>query len=133
MSVQEIPRDQWSAFFDSFSQKHAGWLVTLEIGGSQHGTGAPERGTQVEARAVSLQAIGADLKGAGEAKITIATGKDPGERLTHIISSPLRVVLETTREGADKAHQIQSARGDVTFVRFRSAVLPEIVDGLAPL
>ncbi|HEY3132731.1 MAG TPA: DUF5335 family protein [Acidobacteriota bacterium] len=133
MSLQEIPRDQWSVFFDSFSQKHAGWLVTLEIGAPGQKIGSPQRGAQVEAREVSLQAIAADLKGAGEDKITITTGKDRGERLTHIISSPLRIVLETTNEGADKALQIQSARGDVTFVRFRSAVLPEIVDGIAPL
>ena len=31
MSTQEIPRNQWNTFFDSFSRQHEGWLATLEL------------------------------------------------------------------------------------------------------
>jgi hypothetical protein len=34
MANREIPRGQWTAFFDSFSLQHGGWIVRVEV---QHG------------------------------------------------------------------------------------------------
>jgi hypothetical protein len=31
MFMREIPRDEWVAFFDSFSRQHDGWLSTVEV------------------------------------------------------------------------------------------------------
>ena len=43
MKTQEIPKNEWTGFFDSFSRKHEGWLVNLEIFG-------PDIGAQIEER-----------------------------------------------------------------------------------
>lgn len=37
MPTQEIPRQEWNNFFDSFSRQHEGWLATLEIFGPEIG------------------------------------------------------------------------------------------------
>ena len=29
MPTREIPRDEWNAFFETFSKQHEGWLVIL--------------------------------------------------------------------------------------------------------
>jgi hypothetical protein len=123
MPTQEIPRDEWVAFFDSISRQHQGWLVTIEILDS--GLGA-----QVAARELALKGITAELKGAGADAISIIVGKAPTGHITHIVTAPSQVWLELTQEGAHAALAIESAGGATTLVRFRSAVRPELVDGV---
>ena len=31
MKTKETPKNEWPEFFDSFSRKHEGWLVNVEI------------------------------------------------------------------------------------------------------
>ena len=50
MKTKEIARNEWPKFFDSFSRQHEGWLVTLEILGS-------EIGAQVEERELAFEGI----------------------------------------------------------------------------
>ena len=123
MPTQEIPRDEWSAFFDSFSRQHEGWLATVEVFGD-------DLGAQVEARELRLEGITADLKGSNEDAISIMVGETPDDHVTHTITAPSHVRLEQTQEGANEALQIESASGATTLLRFRSAVLPEMVDGV---
>ena len=63
MSTQEILRNEWAKFFDGFSLRHQGWLVTVEVFGS-------DIGAQVEARELPLQGITAELKPGAEALIS---------------------------------------------------------------
>jgi hypothetical protein len=121
--MREIPHDEWIEFLDSFSRQHEGWLVTVELFGA-------DIGAQVEARELPLEGVTADLTGGGEDTISIALGKSAEEHVTHIITAPERVRLEQTTEGANAALQIESAGGVTTLLRFRSAVLPEMVDGI---
>ena len=58
-------------------------------------------------------------------------GAKPDDHLTHIISAPAQVRLEQTDEGADVALVVKAADGTRTLLRFRSAVLPEMVDAVA--
>ena len=37
MQTREIPREQWIRYFDDFSKNHEGWIVTLEVIGSDIG------------------------------------------------------------------------------------------------
>jgi hypothetical protein len=76
-----------------------------------------------------LEAITAELNPVGEDVISILVHTTPQECVTHIIHAPIRVRLEQTEEGADEALEIESA-SSTTVVRFRSAVLPEMVDGI---
>ena len=121
--MREIPRNEWVEFLDSFSRQHEGWLVTVEVLGA-------EIGAQVEAQELPLQGITADLKGGGEDVISIILGGGATEHVTHSITGPTHVRIEQTEDGADMTLQIESSDGVTTLLRFRSAVLPEMVDGV---
>jgi hypothetical protein len=123
MSTQEIPRDEWAVFFDGFSLRHRGWLVTVEVSGS-------DTGAQVEAREMPLQGITAELKNGAEDMISIIIGDAPEAHVTHRIVAPKHVLLKRTEEGADEAVEIESA-DSTALVRFRSPVPPELVDGIS--
>jgi hypothetical protein len=121
--MREIPREEWAEFLDSFSRQHEGWLVTVEVLGE-------EIGAQVEAKGKPLEGITAELKGGGDDSITITMGLAPAEHVTHNITAPTHVRIEQAENGADMALQIESAEGATTLVRLRSAMLPEMVDGV---
>jgi hypothetical protein len=123
MKTREIPRSEWPEFFDSFSRKHEGWLVTLEILGSQIGA-------QLEERELALEGIVAEWDAGKGDEIAIMLGAKPDDHITHNISRPTQVSLEQTDEGADVALAIKSADGVMALMRFRSALLPEMVDGV---
>jgi hypothetical protein len=122
MQTKEIPKSEWTPFFDSFSRKHEGWLVNLEIFG-------PEIGAQVEQRELALEGITHERDEVEDA-IMIMIGARPDDHVTHSISQPTAVSLEQTDEGADAALAIKSDDGTTTLLRFRSAVLPEMVDSV---
>jgi hypothetical protein len=124
MQTKEIPKNEWTKFFDSFSRKHEGWLVNLEIFG-------PEIGAQVEQRQMALEGITDECDEVGGNTIMIMTGAEPDDHITHSITHPTAVSLEQTDEGADVALAIKSDDGTTTLLRFRSAVLPEMVDAVA--
>lgn len=121
--MREIAREEWADFLDTFSRQHEGWLVTVEV----MGTGI---GAQVEAEEKPLEGITAELKGGGEDLISIIVGRTPEERVTHNITAPTHVRVEQAENGADMALQIETSGGTTTLVRLRSAMLPEMVDGV---
>ena len=123
MATQEIPRGDWEAFFDSFSRRHQGWLVTVEVMGA-------DIGAQVEARRLPLEWIAAEMKNNG-GLISIIVGDQAETHFTHLISAPTHVHLKQSEEGADEALEIEAEDGTATLVRFRSAILPEMVDGIS--
>jgi hypothetical protein len=124
MRTQEIPKKEWTEFFDNFSRKHEGWVVNLEIFGN-------EIGAQVEERELALEGITDEWDEKEGNTIMIMTGGKPDDHITHSITRPTQVSLEQTDEGADAALAIKSGDGVTTLLRFRSAVLPELVDAVA--
>jgi hypothetical protein len=123
MKTKEIPIDEWRDFFDSFSRQHEGWIVTLEILGA-------EIGAQVEERELAFEGIVDERDEIQGNEIMIMVGAKPDDHITHGISHPTQVSLEQTDEGADVALAIKSADGTTALLRFRSPMLPEMVDGL---
>jgi hypothetical protein len=123
MKTREISRSEWPEFFDSFSRQHEGWLVTLEIFGSQIGA-------QLEGRELAFEGIVAEWDEVKGDEIAIMIGVKPDDHITHNISHPNQVSLEQTDEGADVALAIRTADGVTALIRFRSALLPEMVDGV---
>lgn len=124
MQTKEIRKNEWTGFFDSFSRKHEGWLVSVEIFG-------PEIGAQVEQRQMALEGITDEWDEVEGNTIMIMTGAKPEGHITHSITHPTAVSLEQTDEGADAALAIKSNDGTTTLLRFRSTVLPELVDAVA--
>src|SRR5436189_3976439 len=121
MQTQEIPREEWNSFFDSFSRQHEGWLATLEVLG-------PNVGAQEEAHELPLEGVSVASEADKSESIAINMGKTAEDHVSHTITKPQHVWLEKTDEGADAALEIESAGDSKTLLRFRSAVPPELVD-----
>lgn len=125
MKTKEIPKKEWSDFFDSFSRKHEGWLITMEILGQNIGA-------QIEERELTLEGITYEGNETGDT-IIILTGAKPEDHIAHSIQHPTTVGLQQTEEGADVALAISSADGVTALLQFRSPMLPEWVDGLVTI
>ena len=113
MTTKEIPQEEWSAFFDTFSRTHKGWLATVEVLGA-------EFGAQTEVRSLPFEGIGADLK-AGEKRIELTLGGDPNASITRGIADPGAVYVKQNDAGAEDTLEIQATDGTVTLVRFHTA------------
>lgn len=122
MPTQEIPSHEWIRFFDEFSRRHKGWLVTIEMMQT-------DLGDQTQARNLPLEGITVEPNEVGEYQITIMAGARPEARISHTVDTPRRVWLKQSEHGADEALEIESFNG-IVLVRFRSAVLTESVDGI---
>jgi Family of unknown function (DUF5335) len=123
MKTREIARDKWPEFFDHFSRQHEGWLATLEIFGS-------EIGAQVEERELAFEGIVDEWDQVQGNEIVIMIGAKADDHISHSISRPTQVSLEQTDEGADAALAIKAADGTTALLRFRSPMLPEMVDAV---
>ena len=122
MPTQEIPRDEWTTFLDTFSRQHEGWLSSLEILGT-------DIGAQQEVLNLPLEGISVSRNSVPET-IAISLGNDEEDHVTHTITNPTRIWLEQTSEGANAALEIESADEVKTLLRFRSALLADMVDGV---
>ena len=121
MTNTEILREDWVNFFGGFNHRHKGWLVNTEIDGD-------EALGQMEAHQLPLEGITPELGDGGD-EIEIIVGDRPDQHVSHTVKSPTRICLHQTSDGADESLEIESPSG--TFIlRFRSAILPEMVDGL---
>ena len=123
MQTQEIPRNEWIQFFDTFSRQHEGWLATLEIFG-------PEVGAQEEAHELPLEGVSVASETDASETIEISMGKTLDDHVSHAVEKPTHVWLEQTDEGSNAALEIESEDQTKTLLRFRSPVPPEFVDGV---
>jgi len=122
MEIREIPRSEWKSFFDVFGRQHEGWLATLEVAGPE--TAQPASG-EFPLKGVALTSVVGESEG-----IMINLGKAPKDHVKHTVIEPTHVWLVQTPEGADAGLEIASADDTKTLLRFRSPVLPELVDGV---
>jgi hypothetical protein len=100
MPTTEIPKTEWSLFFDSFSMRHEGHLVTVEVDGEIMNAGL------LEASRIPLEGVAVDAKD-GENIISITIGQEG--QLRHEIKEPTLVRLEQTDDGYDKTIEITSS------------------------
>ncbi len=110
----------WTSFFDAFSRRHQGWLMKLTVLD-------PKLGAQTEAVELPLQGIVADTRGKA---ITIQMGNLPDD-VEHAVRNAKRVWIELGDDDSEAAVEIESTDGTKAILEFRSAVLPEMVNGLA--
>lgn len=109
MTLREIPAREWAAFLGKLGREHHAWLATVE------------RGELIEAREEPLESISA-----GDA-IDIRIGGH-----TIHIDKPRAVRVDETAEGAAQAVRIDDADGAPVTLRFRVAIAPGALDGVAP-
>jgi hypothetical protein len=122
MSTREVTRNEWTSFFDTFSKQHEGWLANLEILGD-------EVGAQNEAVELPFEGISLNEEDEPESVI-INLGKTPEDHVSHTVERPRHVWLKETAEGAHDSLEIEEEGNQKTLLRFRSPVLPELVDGI---
>jgi len=123
MQTREIPREQWIKFFDDFSKNHEGWIVTLEVIGS-------DIGDQEEANKLPLVGVSADVK-AHENLIEIIVGGRPDADVTRIINTPKGVWIKEPRIPGDETLEVESEDGVKTLLNFHH-VRPEETERQLP-
>ena len=121
MSTREVTRSEWSNFFNIFSKEHEGWLATLEIMGD-------EVGAQPEAIELPFEGISINSEAEPES-LVISFGGATEDHISHWIELPRHVWLSETGEGTHDSLEIEEEGNQKTLLRFRSPMLPELVDG----
>ena len=123
MQTREITREQWIKYFDDFSKNHEGWVVTLEVIGS-------DLGDQEEASGLPLVGISADVKDR-ENRIEIIVGGRPDADVTRFIDTPKSVWVKESGIPGDEAVEVESEDGTKTLLNFHR-VLPEQTERQLP-
>jgi hypothetical protein len=116
-----IPREMWDGALAAFGAVHDRWLIDVDVL-------SPALGAQPEIHGLPLTGITFEPPDGGA--IVIAAGRGAAEHVAHAIRHPTQVWLRQTASGADAALEIESGDGARTILRFRTAALPETVDGL---
>jgi Family of unknown function (DUF5335) len=116
-----VPRTEWPRFFEEFSRRYDGWLVTVRV---FH----PRFGSQVVARDLPLEGIVSSAD--GSVPISLHLGGSTTQNVEHEITSPRQVWVEMSEGGAEEALGVLSEDGTKTILEFRSSALPETVDGI---
>jgi uncharacterized protein DUF5335 len=124
MQTKQIPKSDWPQFLDNFSREHEGWVVNLEIFGSQIGAQMAETG-------LILEGLTDDWDQVEGNRIMISAGNEPDDHITHSIIHPTEVSVEKTDEGADTALSIKSADGTTALLTFSAQILPHGVRAIA--
>lgn len=106
MKNRQVPRAEWSRFFDDFSRRHEHEPATVRVLSRR-------LGNQVEASALSLEGIVASAMGDA---ISIHLGGAPERHVEHPVESPEQVWVELMEDGTETAVAIQSAGGVQTIL-----------------
>ncbi|HEX9444368.1 MAG TPA: DUF5335 family protein [Candidatus Binatia bacterium] len=123
MLSREIPREEWTRFFDQFSKQHQGWIVRVEVLGL-------DLGDQEEAARLPLVGISAEAKPV-EKSVEIIVGNKPEDRATRIIQNPARIWFKRPEEPGDEAVEVEDTDGRKTLVTF-ARIPPEQTDRQLP-
>jgi len=123
MRTVDIPREAWARTLNEFTAIHEGWLVSLDVLG-------PTIGAQPEMTNLPLLGVSAEPADHDGAITISAAARSGAEYITHTIHAATRVCIERREDGADVALQIESADGTKNILRFRTAALPETLDGV---
>ncbi len=110
--TNEIPRDRWRSYFDDLSRGLATMQATVEIDG-------PDLGAQVQAEGLLLSGITYD-----DRDDVLVVGLSPGgatESLEHLVSSPQRILVESSDAILPSAIDVEDAEGQRTLVRLQAA------------
>jgi hypothetical protein len=107
----EVPRREWRAFLDNFSEVHANGVVTIEV--------ASAAGRLIEVERLPLKGISIDSAD-GDERIYVQMGAKSLENVIHTIRRPVALRL---RSDPQEELDIASADGTTTVVRLLSCEL----------
>lgn len=115
MRMMTIPMPSWRRSLDTMSRRFAGAVVSVDID-------RPDLGMHAEIKSQPLTGITADRSGI---VVQVARG---AEHLDHTIADAEEIRFEETQEGALRAIEVDSRDGTRTYVRFRSPMMPALLD-----
>jgi hypothetical protein len=113
MQTRDIPRSEWPAFINSFSSRHQGWVVDVEVFG-------PDIGAQVEGKGLVLTGLTDEWDQMNRNSIVIMAGNRRDDHVTRSINDPREISLEKTDSGMDAALSIVGEDGIRTLLSFPS-------------
>jgi hypothetical protein len=114
---REIPRRQWGAFCQQFSQDHQEWLVDVV----PHGEGGS---ASHEAHGLPFEALTFHLDHAHEVFSIIVRNNDtPQGHAYQSVPQPCRVMIE--KRGSGVILHIDSDDGSSTIIRFHRVATPD--------
>lgn len=117
--TRQIERKQWRDFLHEFSRQHDGWIASVEVM-------SDKIGVQHEVVDRSFHGVVYDPE-ANVDRIEIMSGEGR-DHMTHTIRNPLRIWLEETDDGEDRALEIESDEGEKTLIRFRWVFSSDLLD-----
>ena len=98
MYMHEIPRRDWRAKFDALSRAYVGSHVSVDVL-------SPRAGAQIHVLELPLAGIAVERRGPHAAiAITVASGSQTS--ITHVITHPMRVLIERTEDEGEIGFQI---------------------------
>ena len=115
MRMITLPMTSWRSSLDTMSRQFAGMMVSVDVD-------RPDFGVHTEVRSQRLAGVTADRSGI---VVQVAHG---AEHLGHTIADAAEIRFEETSEGALRAVEVDSRDGTRTTVRFRSPLLPALLD-----
>ncbi len=113
MQTREIPKSEWPAFINSFSSRHQGWVVDVEVFG-------PDIGAQVEGKGLVLQGVTDEWDEMNRNSIVIMAGNRRDDHVTHSIDRPIEISLGKSDSGMDATLSIVCEDGTRTLLTFPS-------------
>ena len=122
METVELQPGRWSRALEEFSATHEGWLVSIDVLASA-------LGAQPEVQDLPLVGVVAE-PGSDGGVITISASTPDAGQITHTIHAPVRVWIDRTSDGVDRAMQIESAEGTKTILSLKTPAAPDTVDGI---
>ena len=125
MSAREIPPAEWPEFLEQFSRDHHAWLATVDR------MNADSPG-QVDAVERPLGSVVPQMTARRIERIEVRFQEDSRAREAIRIEAPTSIRVDETAEGVVRGLEIVDEKGKCTRVRFRTAPLPEMLDGMAP-
>lgn len=117
MRSKSIARPDWNQFFDRFTRTHSGAIVTVNVSGALFGC---------ENAIVEQPLCG--ISGDGEDVLIHIGARRRIDHIGHRIPRVRNVRLRQTDEGADSSLDFDATDGTRTVLRFRSPMLPELLD-----
>ena len=111
MQTRAIPQSEWPGFLNSFSSRHLGWTVNVEVFGL-------DIGAQVEGTGLLFRGLTDEWDEIKGSTITIMAANKADGHVSHSISRPTEISLEITDGGDDAVLAITGEDGLRTLLTF---------------
>lgn len=106
--TNEIPKQQWTKFFDDLTKKRFEWQTKIEVI-------SDDIGSQILDQGLPLIGITAEQKN-DKSVIEIIVGQDSGHHQTHNISNPTKIAYLSEEEKAGGVVEIEEMDGTKTLI-----------------